>query len=180
MGHRLHSYAGCYLHWILILSVAMAIDSARAACYKTPAAAIDSFGADSVLPFITNDEGYRVSSIQLDPLLGEKWAMISSCHHPAWPMTILQVNKFSKSKSRNTVLATDNQHSVPVVHAGDVVRLWRQESLLRIEVAGISEENGDLGKVIRVRLLAPNTDGPSSQGKLSGIVRGQSNVEMQP
>ena len=51
--------------------------------------------------------------------------------------------------------------TAPVVRAGDIVRLWRQESSLRIEVAGVSEESGGLGKTIRVRLLRRNTDDQS-------------------
>jgi flagella basal body P-ring formation protein FlgA len=70
--------------------------------------------------------------------------------------------------------------SIPVVHAGDIVRLWRQEELLRIEVVGVSQESGGLGKAIRVRLLRQNTDNQAIQEQLSGIVRGPSDVEMQP
>jgi hypothetical protein len=67
-----------------------------------------------------------------------------------------------------------------VVHAGDIVRLWKQEDLLRIEVAGVSEETGGLGKIIRVRLLRRNADDQAIQERFSGIVRGPSDVEMQP
>jgi Chaperone for flagella basal body P-ring formation len=182
MGYRFYSRLGCCLHWVLILSLldAVAMGSARAACYRTPGAAIDSLKPDSLLSAVTDDEGYRVISIQLDPLLGQICAMITSCGHPAWPMTILQIDKSRKNRSGNIIFFKDNQDSVPVVHVGDIVRLWRQEDLLRIEASGTAEENGALGKVIRVRLLAPNTNGSFSKGTLSGIVRGHSDVEMQP
>jgi hypothetical protein len=61
-----------------------------------------------------------------------------------------------------------------------MVQLWRRESLLRIEVVGISEESGGLGKTIRVRLLPRNTDDQAVPEQVSGVVRGPSNVEMQP
>ena len=70
--------------------------------------------------------------------------------------------------------------TAPVVRAGDIVRLWRQESFLRIEVAGMSEESGGLGKTIRVRLLRRNTDDQSIPEQFSGVIRGPSDVEMQP
>jgi hypothetical protein len=69
---------------------------------------------------------------------------------------------------------------IPVVRAGDIVRLWKQEDLLRIEVAGIAEESGGLGKTIRVRLLHRSADDQGNQERFSGIVRGPSDVEMQP
>jgi flagella basal body P-ring formation protein FlgA len=68
----------------------------------------------------------------------------------------------------------------PVVHVGDLVRLWKQESLLRIEVAGVSEESGSVGKTIRVRLLRSNMDGQTTTEQFSGVVRGPSDVEIQP
>jgi hypothetical protein len=57
------------------------------------------------------------------------------------------------------------------------VQLWRYDRLLRIEATGISEESGSLGKRIRVR-LAPRDSGVPQQ--LLGIVRGPSNVEIEP
>jgi hypothetical protein len=66
------------------------------------------------------------------------------------------------------------------VRAGDIVMLWKQENLLRIEVTGISEESGSLGKTIRVRLLRRTTDDQFAQEQFSGIIRGPSDVEMQP
>jgi hypothetical protein len=70
--------------------------------------------------------------------------------------------------------------AIPVVRAGDPVRLWKQEDLLRIEIAGISEESGNLGNKIRVRLLHRNTDDQAMQEEFSGIIRGPSDVELQP
>jgi hypothetical protein len=44
----------------------------------------------------------------------------------------------------------------------------------------VSEESGGLGKTIRVRLLRRNADDQVIQERFSGIVRGPSDVEMQP
>ena len=63
---------------------------------------------------------------------------------------------------------------MPVVRAGEVVRLWWQEDNLRIEMTAMSEENGGLGKVIRVRLVGSD----SAERQFVGIVRGVADVEM--
>lgn len=65
----------------------------------------------------------------------------------------------------------------PVVHAGDLLQLWRQEENLRIEVAGRAEENGAEGSRIRVRLLSSSFDMGQEQTVI-GIVRGPGDVEM--
>ena len=75
---------------------------------------------------------------------------------------------------------TGGFRTAPVVRAGDVVRLWRHEGVLRIEVAAVSEESGGLGKTIRVRLLRRNTDDQSIAKLFSGVIRGPLDVEMQP
>ena len=67
-----------------------------------------------------------------------------------------------------------------MVRAGDIVRLWRQESLLRIEVSGVAEESGGLGSSIRVRLATGDTNEQSVQERFLGVIRGPWSVEIQP
>jgi hypothetical protein len=57
------------------------------------------------------------------------------------------------------------------------VQLWKNDRLLRIEVTGISEQSGSLGKKIRVRIVQTDSGVPQ---QLLGIVRGPSNVEIEP
>jgi flagella basal body P-ring formation protein FlgA len=75
--------------------------------------------------------------------------------------------------------ATGRQSPFPVIHAGDVVQLRRQERNLRIEVAGRAEENGAIGSKVRVRLLHSGFDAGQEQTFI-GIVRGPGNVEIEP
>jgi hypothetical protein len=70
--------------------------------------------------------------------------------------------------------------NTPVVRAGEIVQLWRQEPLLRIEVAGIAEQSGAMGERIHVRLLHRNDGNPADEAELTGVVRGHAEVEMQP
>jgi hypothetical protein len=154
----------------------------RAACYSTPRRAIDALvGGFSFSPAVNND-GYQVTRIELDAVLGRRWAMISHCDHPEWPVFALPVNGAISLASPQEMerSATGRFRTAPVVRAGDIVRLWSQEGVLRIEVAGVSEESGGLGKTIRVRLLRRNTDDQSIRKQFSGVIRGPLDVEMQP
>ena len=109
--------------------------------------------------------------------------MITSCDHPERPAFSLlaeESDSAGHSLEREPQTVTNKAQVIPVVHAGDTVRLWRQEAVLRIELAVVAEENGGLGKLIRVRLLRRNTDDQSTQTEFAGIVRGRLDVEMQP
>jgi len=97
--------------------------------------------------------------------------MLANCEHPEQPaFAVLTKEAMTEMSS-----ARRKDDSAPVVRAGDVVRLWRQEDNLRIEMTAMSEESGGLGKAIRVRLVG----GDSSERQFVGIVRGVADVEMQ-
>jgi len=154
-------------------------NTAVAICYRTPADAIAA-NLKSSSYSISEDGGYRVAKIQSDPVLSQSWATIILCDHPGWPALAFPL------RSPILLVQVTGQEGVTktlapvVVHVGDMVRLWRQERFLRIEVAGISEGNGRLGDLVNVRLLRKNTDDQSIAGQFSGIVRGLSDVEMKP
>jgi Chaperone for flagella basal body P-ring formation len=167
---------------LLVLQTVLVVNSARAICYVTPRAAFDAAITSSSFSPTLESSGYRVTRIQSDPVLGRRWAMIVSCSHPEWPALALPANGTISIKTlqEGNRSLTESIKTAPVIHAGDIVRLWRQESLLRIEIAGVSEESGGLGNTIRVRLLRRNTDDQSIPEQYSGVVRGPSNVEIQP
>ena len=150
------------------------ISSAQTSCYNTSQLAIDPAIASSSSPL--SKSGYRLSRIQSDLALGKRWAMIVSCDHPEWPAFALPLEISSPLKASPRI-STQEIPGTPVVHAGDLVRIWRHDILLRIEVTGISEESGSLGKKIRVRLVQSDSGVPQ---QLFGVVRGPSNVELEP
>jgi hypothetical protein len=185
MNHnRRHSrWEDCF-YWIVMLS-ACAISSRASelgACYNTPRAAVDSSKPGSVISPMSQGGGYRVMSVQSDVVLKQRWAFIARCDHPEWPVSALQISGFNSllPPRESRQISLQGISAIPVVHAGDVVLLWKQEDLLRIEVAGISEESGGLGNTIRVRLLHKNTDEQSVHEQFTGIIRGPSDVEMKP
>lgn len=183
MGNSFYSRLGCDgLISLVILCGIFTNLSAQAACYKTPSSAIDSLQANSSVSAASESSGYRVTGIQSDPVLGQRWVMISSCSHPEWPAVALQAIGTTSLEvpMEGKHPSIDNFRQTPVIHAGDIVKLWRQEKLLRIEVAGISEESAGLGQTVRVRLLHSNTDDQSIPEQFSGVVRGRSNVEILP
>jgi hypothetical protein len=157
------------------------ITSVWAACYNTPRTAIDALKASPSISLVPESNGYRVTGIQSDPVLGQRWAMITNCSHPGWPVFALRADGESlpKAPQKGERSLAEVIKTAPLVRVGDIVLLWRQENLLRIEVAGVSEESGDLGKTIRVRLLRRNTDDQSIVEQFFGVVRGPSNVEIQ-
>ena len=156
--------------------------SAWAVCYGTPRQAIDALVTNSSYSPALKDDGYRVTRIETDQVLGLRWAMIARCGHPEWPLVALPANGASSitltQETERSV--SDALSTVPVVRAGEIVRLWRRERLLRIEVAGVSEESGGLGKTIRVRLLHRNADDQSIPEQFLGVIRGPLDVEMRP
>jgi hypothetical protein len=170
-----------YATFLFCACVLVSVGSVQAACYRTPRAAIDSFNpATNISPVSAG--GYRVTSLQSDPILEQRWALVVSCDHPEWPVSALPLEEAGSSSSTSRMSrASQNIGSAKrLVRAGDLVRLWRQEDLLRIEIAGVSEDSGGLGDTIRVRPQHRNTEDSSTQAEFSGIIRGPSNVEMQP
>jgi hypothetical protein len=161
------------------LSGAVSTAFAAVVCVGTPAAAIRSAGA-STLPVsvVSEGKGYRVSGIRWDSMLQQSWATIVSCGHPEWPGVSLRVRETDHASHGLGIAVRED--SSPLVRAGDIVELWRQEDLLRIEVGGVAEQSGRLGESIRVRLLRPNGSGQSMEEQFRGIVRGPADVEIQP
>ena len=166
---------------LLILQVTPVTTFARGSCYGTAPSTSDPIGMNSLFAPVLKNSGYKVVRIQSDSLLGQRWAIIANCSHPEWPEFALPANrKTSIDQTRATFPdSNDDGEAVFIIRAGDIVRLWRQENLLRIEIPGVSEQNGRLGNTIRVRLLYRSPDEPSLREHLAGVVRGPSNVEIQ-
>jgi hypothetical protein len=121
--------------------------------------------------------GYRVASIRWDPLLHQCWAKLVSCSHPEQPAVEILMPLPEQHTAPATMPPTASLS--PVVHAGDLVRLWSEDGNLLIETSGIAEASGATGSTIRVRLLHPNLEGQQQEQTLRGIVRGPRDVEMQ-
>lgn len=163
---------------LLIVQASAASVSASALCAQTPAAAL-KLAQGKIVP-ATEGRGYRVIGTSWDPVLRQNRATVENCEHPEWPALSISTGTASQPISLPISLQQPMQHTTPIVHAGEVVRLWRHENMLRIETTGIAEQSGGIGAIIRVRLLRANTGEASPEKEISGIVHGPQSVEMQP
>jgi hypothetical protein len=169
--------SGNYFVRLLSLLVAMtalgeyaiATTYSNTPCISLAEIAAESLRSNGLTPLAARSGSYRVSEVMWDPVLGQRWAMVASCEHPERPAFAVPTKEAIGEKQSG-----GRKDDVPVVRAGDVVRLWWQEDNLRIEMTAMSEENGGLGKVIRVRMLG----GDSAERQFVGVVRGVADVEM--
>lgn len=145
------------------------------ACARTPAQAVKMYQFPETASELALKDGYRITTVHRDPLLHQRWAMVTNCNHPERPALALLL---SDSQLKFEEKGQQVQNPFPVVHAGDLVQLWSQERDLRIEVAGRAEESGAIGSRVRVRVVRPGLDRGQEQVFL-GVVRGPGNVEIE-
>jgi hypothetical protein len=151
--------------------VAMASTYLNTPCVSLLEIAAETLHSGSLTALIAKSGSYRVSEVLWDPVLGQRWAMVASCEHPEKPAFAVPTKEGIPEKT-----ATRREDGgAPLIRAGEVVRLWRQEENLRIEMTAVSEESGRIGKVIRVRLVGTNAE----EQQFVGVVRGAGDVEMQ-
>ncbi len=174
----------------LLASPPIHMAAAAGVCASTPAAALVAAKGSVGTP-LAELHGFRVEAVRWDPVLRRAWAVIESCDHRERPsFTVLtdlpvapplSVPPLETSRHLGT-LQTRWQAAMPIVHAGELVRLWKIESYSHIELIATSEENGAIGSRVRLRLVAPkNSDGQTSPPQyLAGVVRGPADVEMEP
>ncbi|HXC96372.1 MAG TPA: flagella basal body P-ring formation protein FlgA [Edaphobacter sp.] len=157
----------------------MLTGTASANCYSTPDSAIATLTTPSSAGETPSQAGYRIARIQTDSILGLQWVSLSNCSHPEWPPITLSVPAGTSIHPKNSGPSIKGTESLSIVHAGDIVHLWKDEGTLRIEVGGVSLESGGVGKKIRVRLLHGSNEEEVTSKVLFGVIRGPSNVEMQ-
>jgi len=160
---------------IIALSAMVSAASSPAICYSTPTSAVTALELRSASSINIKSDGYAVIRVELDPVLGKKWAVVSHCGYPNLPLTAVPTNAAS---SFSVAQRIKDSKAPLVVRAGDPVRLWKQESGLRLELSGIAEESGGLGANIRVRLAHKNADDQSAPQQFLGAIRGQAEVEI--
>lgn len=186
MRRTMWRHSGGVICWIagLSLPVAIAPGGVWAACARTPAAAATAGLAGSSAPFSVGDgEGFRAESERWDPVLQQRWTLVVNCAHPEWPAVeiLSQALQSESPSSKQTAQQGAGSLSpmLPVVRAGDVVQLWSLQGDLRIEVAAMAEQNGGLGKTVRLRLMRRETLGPQIEEQFYGVVRGPHDVEIE-
>jgi hypothetical protein len=166
----------------MTLLPAAAAHALPADCRATPAQVLEQAATRSSKP-LTGSEGYRLESVRWDPLLQKRWAVVSSCSRPDLPPVMLPMQTAYEIDSRQQ----DPPKAVfPVVHAGDVVHILIQEESVRMEMTGIADETGPLGRRVRVHLLRPSAGFAMNESGFDGgsrpmlaVIRGPHEVEIE-
>lgn len=118
----------------------------------------------------------HILSVRHDLELRTAWSVVVNCGHPEWPARMLLVPAGSITPSKEPL--QPNLLVVQVVRAGETVKVWRHDSIFRIEMTGVAEAGGEVGKKISVRLLQRGTSAQEQVTRVVGIVREAGSVEM--
>jgi Chaperone for flagella basal body P-ring formation len=181
MAMKLGSKDRALLGWIAALGFAglMATGLAHADCAASAVgAAAVGLGGKSALR--GDGVGFRVRSVRWDPVLRQGWALVVSCDHPEWPAVELPA-PLARPKVATAGWEEQGQGqpaAALAVRAGEAVRLWHRESDMAIDLAAIAEENGAVGKTVRVRVVLRSEFGQRTEEELTGVVRGPREVEL--
>ena len=151
-------------------------------CAATPAAALKAFEGGLVSNDLA-DEGYRVTRMHRDVVLGTRWASVERCGHPEMPGLTLQASGVGTTAERTEQTRVANAAvriaGPKVIRPGETVRLWRQETNVRMEMAAVSDESGAAGDRIRMRVTVQGESGVDNVRYVYGLVRGPADVEME-
>jgi hypothetical protein len=127
--------------------------------------------------------GYRVIAHQRDTVLNMSWELRQDCTHPEWPARAVAISAAAEYLLPHSLPGAKfeaSRLSPPLlVHAGDPVRLWQQDSTVRIEMSGIAEQSAHEGDHIVVRITRQTEDAGLNVQRISGIVRATGDVEME-
>jgi hypothetical protein len=127
----------------------------------------------------SSDTVPQLNVVVVDRGSGARWATVMDCKHPEWParMVLLPASSSQVPAEAREVAVVARHHFF--VRAGEKVKLWSSDDLLRIEVDGIAEETKEEGQRIRVRLIQHmGSYGQSPERQLMGVVRGSGDVEL--
>jgi hypothetical protein len=128
-------------------------------------------------------EGYRVVARQWDAVLGRSWELRQACAHPEWPARLAAMSSAGAGLTARDGLAGTKEVAqiVPplLVHAGDRVRLWMQDERVRIEMSGVVEQSARGGERVVVQIARQSEDAGMTVERISGVVRGAGDVEME-
>lgn len=124
--------------------------------------------------------GYRVTARRWDAVLGTVWELRQNCAHPEWPAHAVALAGASPLPPPGIALRFVETLQPLQIHAGDQVKLWLQDATVRIEMRGVAEQSGRDGDHIIIRIIRQTDDDGMTIERITGIVRGAGDVEMEP
>ena len=158
------------LYILLVITVSSAAAS-EPACYSTADAAAAQLG-------VRGASGFRLQGRQRDVFSGAVWSTIQSCQHPEQPAFLVLSSGESGSVKQNapSVKLEGRHNPALILLAGAQVTLVQVDDVTRIVMAGVAQGSGAVGDEVRVRIVAPTTDGNERFAR--GIVRSSKVVEV--
>jgi hypothetical protein len=126
-------------------------------------------------------DGYRVVAQRWDVVLKTGWEMRQDCAHPERPAHFVPLRSIAPAAvgDRPQALAAPVQVSPLLVQAGEPVRLWLQDEVVRIEMSGIAERSAHSGDRVLVRVTRQDASDGRTVQYIPGTVRGVADVEME-
>jgi hypothetical protein len=127
--------------------------------------------------------GYRVIASRWDAVLGKSWEVRQDCAHPEWPAHLVAVAAPFPfpidGAAQSVVTPAAAVVRPPLIHAGDFVKLWEQNAMVRIEMHGVAEQSARAGERVVVRITRETDDAGLTLDRIGGVVRGVGDVEME-
>jgi hypothetical protein len=132
-------------------------------------------------------DGYRVIAQRWDPVLKRAWESRQECTHPDWPLRMVAMSARADDASatgpamiraKAAEPATETMQQPLLVKAGDTVRVWMQDSALRIEMTGVVDRSARRGDRVGVQMTRHDEETGLTVQRIEGTVSGLEEVEM--
>ncbi len=141
---------------------------AETGCFHSVKEAVSQAG-------VRDGEGFRLEGIRLDRVGGGRWARVVSCLHPERPgMAVRIAGDGAEVQVAGAAAGKLFGVGRTLVAIGSVVQVVQVEANVRLELAGVAQENGALGDAIRVRVGAAGLE-----HFVAAVVRGEGLVELE-
>jgi hypothetical protein len=135
-------------------------------------------GACSEASLDTTDKetAHCIVGLHRDSVLGSQFVTIRDTYHPERPALIVAADGELLKRVTAERAPVSSLVGVPIVRAGQTVKLWKYEADMKTEMIGVAEDNGSSGQTIRVRVRSVFDEGRPQE--IAGVVRGTASVEM--
>lgn len=144
---------------ILLATAAVASPIHSVGCAPTVEAAVAHLIAGTL---DAGGIGFRVTSVQLDRVRNQRWAMVASCADPSLPQRAMLLPNIPAIAAQAAVAAI-------IVHTGEAVRVTSSGGSSLMTLSGTAVESGSAGQSIRVRLNL-KLDGSSSAAIAARVI----------
>jgi Chaperone for flagella basal body P-ring formation len=133
-------------------------------------------------------DGYSVVTRSWDVVLRRGWESRRECAHPERPLKMVATYSEEVGPGRTATLTDLTKSKISIsmselqpvmVKAGETVRLWLQDSTVRIEMAGVVERSAHKGEPVMVQITRQSDEAGLMIQRIAGTVSGSGEVEME-